>query len=219
MVKKSLVIITFVISIILILTIFSDYALCYQYQVKNNVDCPGDKSIENANFLNTYEVPYGSLWMVFNPMRWTQFPYRIILAILVTISFILQMIFLKEHYDIILLWNCSNIIWALMHWHQNLSVIMFAPFAVAFYIWPNWSRLKRFLMGSLMTCLLVFQKLPIGWNNDMHWWCAKYCSLPIGYPLNILPVLDPPHALAYTIVALWTIVPILMFFKAKPKGL
>jgi len=221
--KKSIVIISYLIAVLCILFVFADMALCWQYasEFKKPFSmCAGDiTKQENVVAFNQGALPYGVLWAAINPMYYTQIPYRIYLALFVSVMFFVYMkLYKPEDYDILVYWSITNIVYALMHWHQNITIVAMFPLAIYLYKKLDYKLFKRFILGSFVMLIVVLQKLPIGWGNDAHWYCAKYCSYPINFNVNnvlILPITSPAHCLSYGILVIWFIIPLLLFMKNR----
>ncbi len=173
-----------------------------------------------VEWLYNIPVPYGVLWVLWNPFWWTKQLYTTIVvgewAIVTAFEWLLatkrKIIPLK----LVKLQIFSTAILLALHSTQNVTVIMFAPLAV---------------INPIFTLLLLFQKIPLGWTlapwDNGHWYCAFNGSGTVD-TLGTNPCLANSLKLAfwthvyfinYLIIALWTILPIIIWWKARKSKL
>lgn len=154
-------------------------------------------------------VPYGQLWTWLNPMWWTQQPYAVYLFIIWAAVTALEYKFATRGlFDVRLVYIqvFATCIMYSLHAYQNVTVIMFFPFAA---------------VCPWVTLLLLFQKIPIwvpfNWND---WNCAfngtgngidgNPCLSNVTH-LGLLHV----YSISYIIVAFCFVLPLIVYVRDR----
>jgi hypothetical protein len=151
--------------------------------------------------------PYGILWYLLNPFYWTKHLYPAIIFTEWALVTLLEWYVLKKNRGLVKLQIFSVAILLMLHATQDVTVIMFAPFAV---IIPMYVLVE------------VIQKIPL--PGTPQWTCAfngtgtdanayLYPCLSNSTHFNILG--GHVYGLTYILLLFWAVFPLLLWFKAQ----
>ncbi len=157
----------------------------------------------------TPNPPYSPIWSLLNPFYTTQMPYRIYLAAFELIA-LAGMIYAVRNWNlpqpIAYLQASALMVFSILHWHQNITVVAFAW--TAWYAWP--------------LALLALQKLPLGWSLDLqdkHYDCFTNCfQYADGAQHNAWTSLlarDTLHTATYVLLVSLALYPAASSWRAK----
>jgi hypothetical protein len=152
-------------------------------------------------------VPYGLLWVWMNPQFWTQIPYRVYLIAFEIGIFAVQLTLLKLRklsYNWVFFGQVQNVIWAMLHWQENVTVTAFGPLVA---------------LNPLFALVMIFQKIPLpvgspGWQCAFGSWPTRNCYLADAAGNVYARWQSPLHVATYLMLAFWVVVPTWYWFKA-----
>lgn len=152
--------------------------------------------------------PYGLLWKLLNPFYWTKTLYPMIIFAEWSVVTLIEWYVLKNHRGLVKLQIVSTMFLMMLHAQQDVTVIMFAPFAVIF--------------GGLVG-LEIVQKIPF--PGTPEWTCAFQGTGTDANAYQFPCLSNTTHFLTwnhiywmtYPILILWVVLPLVLWNKRITK--